>query len=153
MFPPMRPSPIIASCIALSPLLGFAVPPFCPNRRSSLYQPECPQLLPECLCPTKQNYAHPERPRRREILISIVDHQRSRGIHLRHAERAVIDLARRLACAEPARTEERREDLTYSEMLDAIRVQLLRFVVERHEAHATTLRDRPRLRDAVRPGL
>src|SRR5438270_10618721 len=52
---------------------------------------------------------------------------------MRDSERASVKSANRLPNAEPARSNERLEDMGYSEFFNTVDVQLGGFVVERHE--------------------
>src|SRR5690349_2469208 len=94
---------------------------------------------------------HPQRLRRSEILITIVDHHRAVGIHLRHPQRAMIDVARRLPRPKPARAEERGENLVQAKARNAITIELLRLVVQRDQAKVRSPSQRPRDRHTLRP--
>src|SRR5881396_865891 len=102
MLPPMRPNPIIASCIAAPPSDGHG------QRRQVAAEPWGVEV---------QNRAHPEQPRRLEVVLAVVNEHGSRRVGLRHHQRALVDLARGLEDPHPARREERVEDVPQAEHL------------------------------------
>src|SRR2546427_8547783 len=100
MLPPMRPNPIIASCIAAPPSDGHG------QRR------EIPAQLWGVVI---QNRVHPEPPCGLEVVLAIVDECGRRRLGLRHHQGTLVDLPRRLEDAHPARREERVEDVPQAE--------------------------------------
>src|SRR5436189_3925755 len=100
MLPPMRPNPIIASCIAAPPSDGHG------QRR------EIPAQLWGVVI---QNRVHPEPPCGLEVVFAIVDECRRRRLGLRHHQGTLVDLPRGLEDAHPARREERVEDVPQAE--------------------------------------
>src|SRR2546422_3212768 len=100
MLPPMRPNPIIASCIAAPPSDGHG------QRR------EIPAQLWGVVI---QNRVHPEPPCGLEVVLAIVDECRRRRLGLRHHQGTLVDLPRGLEDAHPARREERVEDVPQAE--------------------------------------
>src|SRR5882724_9839256 len=81
MLPPMRPSPIIASCIAAPPSDGHG------QRR------EIPAQLWGVVI---QNRVHPEPPCGLEVVLAIVDECGRRRLGLRHHQGTLVDLPRGL---------------------------------------------------------
>src|SRR2546427_4235899 len=77
MLPPMRPNPIIASCIAAPPSDGHG------QRR------EIPAQLWGVVI---QNRVHPEPPCGLEVVFAIVDEGRRRRLGLRHHQGTLVDL-------------------------------------------------------------
>src|SRR6266702_2686357 len=100
MLPPIRPNPIIASCIAAPPSDGHG------QRR------EIPAQLWGVVI---QNRVHPEPPCGLEVVFAIVDECCRRRLGLRHHQGTLVDLPRGLEDAHPARCEERVEDVPQAE--------------------------------------
>src|SRR5690349_14483532 len=96
MLPPMRPSPIIASCIAAPPSSGHG------QRREIPAEPWGILV---------QNRVDPEPPCRLEVGLAVVDEHGGGRLCLRHRQRALVDLRCWLQGPDPARSEERDEDV------------------------------------------
>src|SRR2546427_11190520 len=107
MLPPMRPNPIIASCIAAPPSDGHG------QRR------EIPAQLWGVVI---QNRVHPEPPWGLEVVFAIVDECRRRRFGLRHQLGTLADLPRGLADAHPALRVIRVQDVQHAEYTDPVRV-------------------------------
>src|SRR6059058_911260 len=102
MLPPMRPNPIIASCIAAPPSSGHG------HRR---------EIAAESWGVYVENGVHAESPRRLEVGLAVVDEHGGGRLRLRHHQRALVDLGLGLEHPHPARREECGEDVSQAERL------------------------------------
>src|SRR6185437_2273607 len=137
IFPPIRPSPIMASCI--SDLL------------SSLHA-QRRQLLAQLEGIGIPDRLHAEGAGRLQVALSVVDEDRAFRLRLRHCQRDLVDPKCRLQHTHPAGGEEGDEDVTQPEVLQAITVELGRLVVDRHQAVTSGAGQCPSQIDRLRKG-